>query len=163
VLKNGEYVFQHVPNARLIETRRLPGEYVGGYGGVSVKLTKNVRYHTGGSRGTYVPGPEEPTPIDHGTVIITNKRVVFSGPRHPREWAFAKLLGVQHDPYLPWTVLPVSNRQKASGFLHDAALIHVVRYRLDLALAHYRGQVDELRTQLERAIAEHLAEEPPCP
>ena len=40
-------------------------------------------------------GAPTPTAIDTGTVFITNKRVVFEGPRQTRECDFAKLIGVQ--------------------------------------------------------------------
>lgn len=163
VLKKGERAFFVGQGAALIEPRRGRGQYVGGYAGFSFRVMKGVRFHTGSSRGTYIPGEETPTPIDEGTVTITNQRVVFQGTKQAREWAFAKVLGVQHDPALPWTSLHVSNRQKVSGILYDEANMALVRFRLSLAIAHFQGDLAGFVTQLDRELAEHRSLQPPYP
>lgn len=163
VLKKGERVFLVAAGAHLIEPRRAPGHYVGGYQGVSFKVVKGVRYHVGGSRGTYVQGEERPTPIDEGMLTITNQRVVFQGMKQAREWSYAKLLGIQHDPQLPWTAVQVSNRQKVSGFLYDEDSAALVRFRLSLAVAHFNGDVELLGAEVERQLAEHRGERPSLP
>jgi len=163
VLKKGERMFLVASGAHLIEPRRGPGHYSGGYQGVSFKVMKGVRYHVGGTRGTFVQGEERPSPIDEGTVTITDQRVVFQGMKQAREWSFAKLLGVQHDPHLPWTAIQVSNRQKVSGFLYDEANAPMVRFRLSLALTHFRGDVKDLQAEVDRQLAEHRSEQPPYP
>jgi hypothetical protein len=114
VLKKGSG-FSSSEGAHLIEPRRTPGHYVGGYQGVSFKVMKGVRYHVGGSRGTYVQGEGRPTPIDEGVLTISNHRVVFQGMKQAREWSFAKLLGIQHHPGLPWTAIQVSNARRSPG------------------------------------------------
>jgi hypothetical protein len=163
VLKRDERVFLVAAGAHLIEPRRAPGKYVGGYQGVSFKVMKGVRYHVGGTKGTYTQGEERPTPIDDGTVTITNQRVVFQGMKQAREWAFAKLIGMQHDPNLPWTAIQVSNRQKVSGFLYDETNAALVRFRLSLALAHFQGDVGDLERQVAGELQEHRDEQPAHP
>jgi hypothetical protein len=165
VLKTDERAFQVVEGAALIEPRRLPGHWEGRSQGVSFRVAKGVRYRVGANKGHYVQGDEVPTPIDTGTVTITNQRVVFQGAKATREWAFSKLLGVQHidQGRTPWTALQVSNRQKTSGFLYTTETARGIRFRLDLAIAHYHGQIDELISDLEDQLAEHAKTKPPEP
>ena len=132
----------------MIEPRRAPGQFVGGSQGVSLHVAKGVNYRVGAVRGHYVPGPESPTPIDTGRAVITDHRVTFGGMKASREWLYAKLIGCQHDPG-NWTVLQVSNRQKASGIGYDAEHAPGIRFRLDLAIATFGGHRSLLQSQLE--------------
>jgi hypothetical protein len=162
ILKKNERTFQVLKGSSLIEPRRLPGEWEGRSQGFSIPITKGVRYRVGSTKGHYVQGAEKPTPIDTGTVTITDQRVVFQGTTATREWTFPKLLGLQHvdDPKSPWTALQVSNRQKTSGFTYTADLSAEVRFRLDLALAHFHGEVNDFVGALETQIHEHELERP---
>jgi hypothetical protein len=162
-LKKDERVFQIGQGAFLIEPRRGPGHYQGGYSGVSFRVAKGVRLHTGGTRGTFVQGEETPTPIDQGTVTITNQRVVFQGTKQAREWPYNKLISEDHSPDLPWTSLPVSNRQKVSGILYDKENAEQVRFRMALALAYYNNSVDDLVKQIEQEVSAHEAVRPQSP
>ena len=161
-LAKDERVLGVVQGCSLVEPRRSPGHYAGGYQGFSFKIAKGVRYHVGGTRGTYVPGDELPTVIDQGTIIITTKRVIFQGTKQAREWSFSKLLGVQHDAARPWTAISVSNRQKVSGFLYDHEHTADIRFRLTLALAIFNDDRGTLVADLKRQLAEHDAERPPA-
>ena len=152
-LRKDERVLGVLRGCSLIEPRRGPGHYQGGYQGFSFKVTKGIRYHVGGSRGTFVQGDERPTPIDDGTITITTQRVIFQGMKQAREWAFAKLLGMQHDPKLPWTALQVSNRQKVSGFLYDNEHAADIRFRLTLALAIYKRRHGSAGSRSEAAAS----------
>lgn len=116
LLKNNETALWS-GQASLVEPRRQPGHYYGGSSGVSVRIAKGVSYRIGGSSRTYVPGPEVQTPVDRGSIIVTTQRVVFKGAKASREWAFAKLLGVDAAADGNSVLLPVSNRQKVSGLL----------------------------------------------
>src|SRR5579859_6504495 len=96
-LKKGERGLLVVNGAGLFESRRGPGQFVGRSQGVSIPLGHSgVRYRVGQSRGHYVQGTEEPTVIDSGTVVVTNQRVVFVGANRTTEWAYAKLISMQH-------------------------------------------------------------------
>lgn len=162
-LHKGERVFNILQGASLIEPRREPGHYQGGYSGFSFRIAKGVRYHVGGSRGTFTQGAEVPTPIDTGTVTITDQRVVFQGTKQAREWTYDKMLGYQNDARLPWTSIQVSNRQKVSGFLYDKANTVAIRFRLALAIACHQGKEAEFLAHLERELDEHNAVRPTAP
>jgi hypothetical protein len=159
-LKRGERLYGVFDGVALIETRRQPGQYRGGYGGASYRLTSRLRVHGGGSRGTYVPGPEIPTPIDNGVASITDRRVVFQGAKQSREWAFTKLIGYQHATGSPWTAIQVSNRQKTSGILYDQQCSDDFRWRLDLAVADANGTRNDLASRVQSQLAAHLASKP---
>jgi hypothetical protein len=163
VLHKNEYPVLIGHGAVLVEPKRLPGEWVGGYSGFSFRIMRGVSYHTGGTRGTYVSGPEAPTPIATGTITITNQRVVFQSDKQAREFSYAKLLGYQHDPTLPVTYLQVSNRQKVSGILYDAAYARTIRFRFALGVAEYRGETDSLISAIRSEIAKHDSARPARP
>jgi hypothetical protein len=160
ILKKGEEVFLIGEGMGLVEPRRLPGHWVGRSQGVSFHIAKGLNYRVGASRGTFQQGDEVVTPIDFGTATITNHRVVFQGQKSSREWAFAKLLGFQHDPERPITYLQVSNREKVSGILYDDAGAEMVRLRLTVALAREDGDASEAIPGLEAELAEHRASRP---
>ena len=96
--KPGELAYAVLQGASLIEPRRLPGEWHGRNQGVSIPVYKGVRYRVGGTKGTFQQGAEVPTPIDTGTVLISDQRVVFAGDKASREWLYPKLIGFRHDP-----------------------------------------------------------------
>ena len=48
---------------------------------------------TAGGKAVSPEPEEEMKDIDEGRATFTNKRVVFAGDKHTREWDFAKLLG----------------------------------------------------------------------
>jgi hypothetical protein len=162
-LHDGERVYHVLHGAALIEPRRERGHYEGGYSGFSFRVAKGVRYHVGGTRGTYVQGAEVPTPIDTGTVTITNRRVVFEGSKQAREWDYSKLLGHEDHTEAPWTALPVSNRQKVSGFLYDAEHAPEIRFRLGLALADFNNTTDDFAKHVQQELAEHQSARPQPP
>jgi hypothetical protein len=159
-LKKGERVYLIGPGAALIEPRRQRGHYQGGYSGFSFRVMKGVSYRVGGMRGTNLPGPETPTAIDSGTVTITNQRVVFMGTKQTREWAYSKLIGIEHHSDQPWTALAVSNRQKVSGILYDWESADTVRFKLSLALAVFNEAADQLIKDIEREFAQHSVQRP---
>ena len=160
-LKSDELVFLICQGAVLVEPRRGPGTYQGGYQGFSFPIGHTgLRYRIGGSRGHFVQGAETPTPVDTGVATITNQRIVFQGPLQTREWDYSKLLGYQHFDSPPWTALQVSNRQKTSGILYDQTSAHEVQFRFALALANFKHQVDELVAQLESDRTQHESTRP---
>jgi hypothetical protein len=164
VLGSGEAVFYKVTGAGLIEERRQQGHYEGRSSGVSIPVGSlgghTVRYRAGASKGHYVQGASVATAIDTGTVHITNKRVVFQGAKQTRECAFVKLIGFQHDAAKGETTFSVSNRQKPTVVHYGPSLSSAFQFRLDLALAHYRGTVNDLVTRLVREANALLAQRP---
>lgn len=160
VAKKGELVFLHMPGAGLIEPRRLPGQWKGSHSGFNVRIAKGVSYRVGGSRGTYQQGAESQQLVDEGDVIVSNMRVVFLGSKKTREWAYSRLLGIQHDDEVGATYMQVSNRQKVSGIGYGLAVAADVQFRLGLALAHFGGSVDEFTSGLSADVAKLRSERP---
>jgi hypothetical protein len=152
--RKGEKTFAILDGVALIEPRRQPGTVQGRSSGYTFRIVKGVSYRIGATKGTYVSGADVPTPIDSGTAFVTNQRVVFRGDKATREWAWSKLISLDHDDDLPWTSLPVSNRQKTSGLYYDDPNAPLVRYRLQQGLAHYQGKVDDLTAELKAQLAE---------
>ena len=160
MLAPGEAVFYKVIGTSLIEERRTGGHYQGRSSGVSIPVGLGVRYRTGGTRGHYVQGTPTPTAIDTGTVYITNKRVIFQGARQTRECAFAKLIGFQHSVSEGSTTFSVSNRQKPTTIHYGPSMSGAFDFRLDLALAHFRGTVGEVVARLQADLARIDASRP---
>jgi hypothetical protein len=161
-----ERVFLSVEGAYLVEPRRGQGQWQGRSQGISVHVpgTKSMRYRVGSSRGTYVQGEEKPTPIDQGEFAITTTRAIFMGPKQVREWAWSKLVGIEHADNVPWTSIAVSNRQKTSGVLYDTANEDRIRFSIDLAVATAQGTRDALVKELaDELSAAQAALPPPAP
>jgi hypothetical protein len=167
MLKVGESVFAKVTNTSLIEERRGPGHYQGHSQGVSIPIAtfggRSVRYRVGVNKGHFVSGTPTPTAIDTGTTFITNQRVIFEGGKQTRECAFAKLIGFEHDDSAGSTTFSVSNRQKATTIRYGPKLSASFDFRLDLALAHFRGTVGDLVRQLQMEVAQLDAGRPVAP
>jgi len=165
LLGPGETVFLTVTECSLIEERRGAGHYAGHSQGVSIPVARvggrSIRYRVGVNKGHYVQGTPAPTAIDTGTVFITNKRVIFQGTRQTRECAFAKLIGFEGDDAAGSTTFSVSNRQKPTTVHYGPDLSDDFDFRLDLALAHFRGDVGPVVTQLQDELAELDARRPP--
>jgi hypothetical protein len=163
----GEAVFYQVAGAALIEERRGQGHYEGRSAGVSVPVGsiagRPVRYRAGASRGHFVQGAPSPAAVDTGTVFVTSKRVIFQGARQTRECAFAKLIGFRHSDTEGSTTFSVSNRQKPTTIGYGPALSGAFDFRLDLALAHFRGTVGDLAGQLQAELVRLDAERPAAP
>jgi hypothetical protein len=164
-LHAGERVFVVVHDVELIEPPSAAGAWVGGYQGVSdhVPGTRSTRYRIGGSKGHYVRSPDKPTAIDTGTAVITDRRVVFTGPKQVREWVWSKTISVEHEPDSPWTAIAVENRTKVCGIAYGAPVASHVRFRLDLAYAVATGAVDGVVAELEADRAEHALHRPGAP
>jgi hypothetical protein len=158
VLSPSETVFYKVTGAALVEPRRGAGTYTGHSAGISIPVGSlgghSVRYRVGANKGHYVAGAPVATAIDTGTVHITNRRVVFQGASQTRECAYVKLIGFQHDSAEGTTVLSVSNRQRPTTIHYGPRLSADFEFRLDLALAHFHGAVDQLLASLRHELTE---------
>ena len=142
LLHQGERAFLVLVGAHLIEPRPTGGRFVGGI---------------------FLAGTDQPTSVDVGSLVITDRRTVLCGAAEQREWLFGNLVAVHHDPDAPWTALSVSDRATNSGFFYGHADVPLVRFRLMLALAVHTGTMPGLRSELETALAEHLGRRPPPP
>ena len=110
VAKAGEVVYLDVAAQMLKEVTIR--QYKGGYGGVSFRVAKGVRFSTGAVRGKMVPVGTEIQVIDTGLLCISNKRAVFLGDKKTQEFSYDKLLGMKL--FSDAITLQVSNRQNAT-------------------------------------------------
>ena len=78
MLKRGETA-RWSEAASLLEERTRQ-VYVSGSRGVSIRVMRGVSYRVGASRGHRVP-VSEIRPVGAGTLAVTNKRIVFVGPK----------------------------------------------------------------------------------
>ena len=86
--------------------------------------------------------------------------MIFQGGRQTRECAFTKLIGVEHDDGGGSTTFSVSNRQKPTTIHYGSGLSGPIHFRLDLAIAHFKGTVDDLIRQLQGDLAQIDARRP---
>ena len=167
MLKPGEALFYKVTNCALVEERRGPGHYQGGSAGVSIPIGsiggRSVRYRVGANRGHYVQGAPIPTAIDTGNLFLTNQRVVFAGKNQTRECLFDKTIGISHDDKVGETTISVSNRQKPTVIHYGPAIADDVDFRINLALAHFKGTVPALVDELRAELSQIEAERPIAP
>lgn len=167
MLGSGEALFFTVAGAGLIEERRGGGHWQGGSTGVSIPIGsiggRSVRYRIGATRGHYVQGEPAPTAIDTGTIFVTNRRVIFQGAKQTRECEFAKLIGFEHDDAGGSTTFSVRNRQKPTTVHYGPKLSGAFDFRLDLALAHFKGTATDLVAHLQADLAEADAARPAPP
>ncbi len=156
-LATGESVYLQVGDGELIEERRGAGTFVGRSHGVSIPVAtiggRPIRYRVGASKGHFIQGDPAPTVIDTGTVTITSTRVVFQGGAQTRECLFAKLIGVHHDAASGATTFSMSNRNTPVTVRYGPGVSETFEFRLDMALAHFRGTVDELVAGLVADLA----------
>jgi hypothetical protein len=163
-LKAGEMVFGTIGGTALVETRVSGGHWVSGSQGFSVPVGsiggRSIRYRVGRSRGHFVQGEPTPTAIDRGSTIITSGRVIFAGGSQTRECSYSKLVGYRHDA--SEVTLSVSNRQKPTTIHYGQGLESWFVERFELALAHFRGTVPDLRHSLT-ALLEEAEQHKPVP
>jgi hypothetical protein len=68
-------------------------EYRGGYGGVSFRIAKGVRYSTGRTRGRSVVVGTELQEAHRGILAVTSKRAAFLGGKKTMGFPYPKLMG----------------------------------------------------------------------
>ncbi|HSV65052.1 MAG TPA: hypothetical protein VLJ59_03965 [Mycobacteriales bacterium] len=148
-----ERVFWHFGRVALVEVARPPGSSGLGYTAYSAVAASDVPFGR---------PAERPRVRAHGQVTVSDRRVVFHGAPD-REWAFDRLIGVEHALRAPLTLLHVSDAETVSGLSYPGMEPAQVRLMIELALAHHRGTVAELIDLLAVAKARQLAARPAPP
>src|SRR3954451_21002507 len=159
VLKRGERIFSALPMVTLIEgpasADHLPTD-----ARFSWRATRATGRESPGQAGTATV-PAGMRAADSGPVTLTDRRIVFHGSKHAREWAFTKLLGLANPAAGPYTILQVSNRQKPSGVLYPPSA--GPSWRFNLALAVFADRRQTLVADLEGERHELTALRPGVP
>jgi tetratricopeptide (TPR) repeat protein len=108
ILKKDErIVFPPFP-VSLLEPRSIR---TGGSGGMSLKVAPGL-YVRGGNFKSQ--SHEEITNIDNGSLILTNKRLVFVGPQHPKDINLDKIISIE--PYNDGIGIGISGKNKSIYF-----------------------------------------------
>ena len=96
---------------------------------------------------TIEPG-RRPSPIDHGELVVTSSRAVFTGTKQIRQWVWTDLTSVEHAGEGAWTTMGVSSRSRTFGIMYDGDHRHEIRFAIELAIADTHGTRDELTEHL---------------
>jgi hypothetical protein len=93
VAKRGEQVYAETEASLLKEV--AVREWQSGSQGVSIRLTKGVRYYVGGTRGRMVTVGSQMQTDDAGSLVVTSTRAVFVGARKTLEFPLTKIVSVE--------------------------------------------------------------------
>ena len=162
MLKSGEVLLGQVQNVGLIQERSDGGHWQGASQGFSIPIGsikgRSVRYRVGATRGHYVQGQPHPTAVDHGTLSITDQRIIYQGAAKTAECLFTKLLGVQQTDGA--IAISVSNRQKPTVVHVGDSLEDWVADRISIATSLYQGDKDQVLDQLREQLREVMSVKP---
>ena len=95
ILHKHEVALLEQPDAELLETRSVR-EYKGGASGVRLRIAKGVSVGLGKTRG-HSESHQEWRSIDVGTLVVTNKRLIFKGDKRNRTVFLNKLLSIEKE------------------------------------------------------------------
>jgi hypothetical protein len=113
LMRKGEEAVYLETEAALMKEVAIRG-YQGGYGGVSFRVAKGVRYSTGRTRGRSVVVGTELQVADIGVLSVSSTRAVYLGSKKSIEFPYAKLMSV--DVFSDGIRLHSSNRQTTPLF-----------------------------------------------
>jgi hypothetical protein len=109
-------------------------------------------------RRAHAQGRTAPAIVATGTAAITSRRVMFQGPSQVLEVQFARLAGIRHTENS--TEFAISGRDTPVTIGYGPQFSRPFRFRLDFALAAYRGTLDDLVRRLRADLAEIDAKRP---
>lgn len=153
--KKGEEAIGMINGTGLVEVKAGRMQYRGGSAGTSVRVMKGVSVRVGQHKGTACREPEMARLLcSRRTLVITNQRAVYAGPKHTRDFHWAKLMAMTASSGEggPCLLLPVQNRQKTSGVLVGDQMEWIAQ-RCEVGLAMQRGTLPELIEELEQELA----------
>ncbi|MGV8130932.1 MAG: hypothetical protein ACP5N7_02405 [Candidatus Pacearchaeota archaeon] len=93
IMRKGEQAYWSEPSS-LVEEKVIRRTYQGGSKGMSFRVMKGVSYRVGGSRG-HIVSETGMVEVSKGSLIITNKRVIFTGEGKSFTVALDKILDLQ--------------------------------------------------------------------
>jgi len=118
ILKSGEVAVCKLSQAGLLEFVSDGSSYKGMNNGVGLRVTNGITWNVSGSSGQLIKNPETEQIVDSGTVIFTNKRVLFAGTKFTREWNFDKMVNLQTSANGASVHMNVAGQSKVSGLTY---------------------------------------------
>tara|TARA_B110000467_G_C18213653_1_gene418947 strand:+ start:165 stop:824 length:660 start_codon:yes stop_codon:yes gene_type:complete len=110
LLKKGERLIFSIPSIEYCEERKV--KVKGGYQGFSVRIMKGVSYRFGSFEAT---AEKRVVQIDNGNLILTNKRLVFSGDTKSNDYPLSKIVTI--DALEDGVVINKSGKQKMEYYI----------------------------------------------
>lgn len=166
IMQPGEAAFAQIGSCALLGEVKERGHFVAGSQGLSIPIGsiggRAVRYRVGATRGHYEPGEVHVGGIDEGQLVITDQRILFLGAKKTIECKLAKVVSAVVDDEGVITVA-VSNRQSPMSVAVGSPIADWLRLRLDLAVARFQGQGEQLAEQVRGQLAAHQASRPGSP
>lgn len=133
MLKKGEVVHAET-NAALLKEVTVR-EFRGGYRGVSFRVAKGVRFHTGGARGRSVVVGTKLQTEDEGILSVTSQRAVYTGARRTIEMPYTKLVNL--NVFEDGIQFHLSNRKKPPMFKLEQGLGEAIAAVVNAASQEY--------------------------
>ena len=112
IMKRAEEAVLVLPNITFKEPRAVRTS-VGGYGGPTIRIAKGISFKLGGASSRSV-SHEEIKAIDKGTLTITNKRLIFTGPMKTLNYNLSKILSITD--FKDGIAIQRDNKQKTEYF-----------------------------------------------
>ncbi len=112
ILKRNENISLIMHNITLREPRAVR-QTVGGYGGPTFRVAKGVNFRLGGIA-AQSESHEELRNIDRGTLVLTNKRLIFIGSKRTTNIDLNKIIAIE--PYKDGIGSQRENKQKTEYF-----------------------------------------------
>ena len=113
MLKKGEIPFLSLNNVMLKEPRSVRVTH-GGYAGPRIRVAKGISFGLG-TFGAKSESHEEIRVIDQGNLLLTNKRLVFSGGKRSTNIQLKKVLSI--DPFDDGIAVRRDGKQKTEYFV----------------------------------------------
>jgi hypothetical protein len=110
--------------------------------------------------GQVIPGIEMQMDKDQGVVMLTNERLIFTGPLKTQQWDFDKVLMLSTSPDQSDYFISVSNRDKTSGARFDPVTGREFNRFLGSATAVHESGYEEVLKELNAMRTAALASKP---
>lgn len=115
VMQKNEVAHLIVSSAQFLE-EKVKISYEGRSSGYSVRIAKGLTYRVGATKGRRIETPYTAV-TDFGNLIITNKRIIFSGAKKNQVNLFKNIINIE--PFSDGLKVSVSNRQKVGFYRYS--------------------------------------------
>ncbi|MGN9809271.1 hypothetical protein ACTMSW_07920 [Micromonospora sp. BQ11] len=152
-LADHEVVHRLVPGVRLVE---VPARHAVGLPAPGVTTgVRRIPARPGAPRGLRI--------VDHGIVLVTDRRVTFAGSGGAREWRYADVTGLAHHTDAPLSLLHSTGGTRLAGLLASPDAVVNFRFYLTLAFAAATGRRAEVVADVDASLVAHEATRPVPP